>query len=114
MVLFNKFQSECEATASGNLTFGRHLIFAAAIHCLFNRDTLGMATWALREWLALRCSAGRAAKLVLHLHETSAPLMCTWNEIFRLHCSYLPSAKAHTTGWTTFAKSSYFIRIASS
>src|SRR6516164_11407721 len=32
---------------------------------------------------------------------------------FPLHCSYLASAKAHTTGWTTFTKSSYFIRIAS-
>lgn len=72
-----------------DLTFGRHLIFVAAIPCLFTPDTLGMATQALREWLVPRCSAGRAAKLILHFRETSAPLMCTWNEIFRLHC-FLP------------------------
>src|SRR5215469_5117308 len=36
-----------------------------------------------REWLALRCGAGRAAQLIFHFHETSAPFVCTWNEIFR-------------------------------
>ena len=48
-----------------------------------------MATRALQERLVLHCSAGRAAKLILYFCETSAPLMCTWNEIFRLHC-FLP------------------------